>query len=58
MEKIEDISHRTPLSERSKTPIEIIPMEEYYLKQLDSVEKMKQAGTQKSNFTPRCTNKF
>ena len=46
VEKIEDISHRTPLSERSKTPIEIIPMEEYYLKQKDSVEKMKQAGTQ------------
>ena len=46
VEKIEDISHRTPLSERSKTPIEIIPMEEYYLKQKDSVEKMRQAGTQ------------
>ena len=46
VEKIEDISHRTPLSERSKTPIEIIPMEEYYLKQKDSVEKMKQSGTQ------------
>ena len=32
VEKIEDISHRTPVSERSRTPIEIIPMEEYYLK--------------------------
>jgi len=37
VEKIEDIVHRTPVSERSKTPIEIIPMEEYYLKQKDSV---------------------
>ena len=33
--KVEQIQHRTPLCERSKTPIEIIPMEEYYLKQLD-----------------------
>ena len=33
VDKIEEISHRTPLSERSKIPIEIVPMEEYYLKQ-------------------------
>src|SRR3989338_9946588 len=46
VEKIEDIVHRTPVSERSKNPIEIIPMEEYYLKQLDSVEKMKKLGAQ------------
>jgi len=26
VEKIEDITHRTPISERSKTPIEIIPL--------------------------------
>ena len=46
VEKIEDITHRTPVSERSKTPIEIIPMEEFYLKQLDSIEKMKKLGTE------------
>jgi len=46
IEKIEEISHRTPISERSKTPIEIIPMEEYYLKQKESVEKMRGLGTQ------------
>ena len=46
VEKIEDIIHRTPVSERSKNPIEIIPMEEYYLKQLDSVEKMKKLGSE------------
>ena len=39
VDKIEEISHRTPVSERSKNPIEIIPMEEYYLKQKDSIEK-------------------
>lgn len=46
VEKIEEITHRTPVSERSKTPIEIIPMEEYYLKQLDSIKKMKKLGEQ------------
>jgi len=46
IEKIEEISHRTPVSERSRTPIEIIPMEEYYLKQKGSVEKMRDLGSQ------------
>jgi len=46
IEKIEEISHRTPVSERSRTPIEIIPMEEYYLKQKGSVEKMRDLGAQ------------
>jgi valyl-tRNA synthetase len=45
VEKIENINHRTPISERSKTPIEIIPMEEYYLKQKDSVEKIKKLSS-------------
>ena len=51
VEKIEDINHRTPVSERSKIPIEIIPMEEYYLKQKESVEKMKNLG-QEITFHP------
>ncbi|KAG2477287.1 MAG: Valine--tRNA ligase [Nitrosopumilales archaeon] len=51
VEKIEGVVHRTPVSERSKNPIEIIPMEEYYLKQLDSVEKMKSLGSE-INFHP------
>ena len=46
VEKTEDIVHRTPVSERSKNPIEIIPMEEYYLKQKESVEKIRQLGSQ------------
>ncbi len=46
VEKIEDIIHRTPVSERSKNPIEIIPMEEYYLKQMDTIEKMKKLGSE------------
>ena len=44
LDKVEDINHRTPVSERSKAPIEIIPMEEYYLKQKESIDKMKKLG--------------
>ena len=51
LEKTEDISHRTPVSERSKIPIEIIPMEEYYLKQKEAVEKIKKLG-QEITFYP------
>ena len=41
VEKKEKITHRTPICERSKNPIEIIPMKEYYLKQISSLDKMK-----------------
>lgn len=51
VEKIDNINHRTPISERSKVPIEIIPMEEYYVKQKDSVEKIRELGS-KINFHP------
>lgn len=44
IEKIEDIMHRTPVAERSRNPIEIIPMDEYYLRQKESVEGIRQAG--------------
>ncbi|MEM4311672.1 MAG: valine--tRNA ligase [Nitrososphaerales archaeon] len=39
--KVESIEHRTPICERSKNPIEIIPMREYYLKQLEFLPKLK-----------------
>ncbi len=51
LEKTEDIVHRTPVSERSKAPIEIIPMEEYYLKQKEAVPKIKSLG-QEIKFHP------
>ncbi len=35
VDRIEIISHRTPICERSKTPIQIISLEDYYLKQVD-----------------------
>ena len=49
--KTESISHRTPVCSRSKTPIEIIPMREYYLKQLDYLPKLKQLA-KKMTFHP------
>jgi valyl-tRNA synthetase len=38
---VEQIQHRTPLCERSHTAIEIIPMEEFYLKQLEFLPKLR-----------------
>jgi valyl-tRNA synthetase len=40
--KIDEIMHRTPMCERSKTPIEIIPLEEYYLKVLDVKSRLRE----------------
>jgi len=40
IQRRERIMHRTPLCYRSKTPIEIIPMKEYYLKQLDFIPEL------------------
>ena len=34
--------HRTPLCERSKTPIEIIPLQDYYIKQLNYIPYLKE----------------
>ncbi|MCD6037355.1 MAG: valS [Nitrososphaeraceae archaeon] len=40
--KEENIIHRTPLCERSKTPIEIIPLQDYFVKQLNFIPKLKE----------------
>lgn len=52
VEKIEKIRHNIPISERSKTPIEIIPMKEYYLKQQNEITKIKQLCS-KIKFHPK-----
>lgn len=49
--KEEKIMHRTPICERSKTPIEIIPMREYYVKQLDFLAALQDIAT-KMKFHP------
>jgi len=41
IEKREKATHRTPMCPRSKTPIEIIPMNEYYLKQIDFLDELR-----------------
>ena len=44
--KTQNIRHRTPVCSRSNTPIEIVPMKEYYLKQIDFIPKLKQLAKQ------------
>lgn len=46
--KIERIMHQVPVCERSQTPIEIIPMDEYYLTQLGLKDELLRAGSQMS----------
>jgi valyl-tRNA synthetase len=41
VEKKEAISHRTPICERCKTPIEIISLDEFYLKQIPFLQQIK-----------------
>ncbi len=38
--KVEGIMHRTPVCWRCKTPLEIVPMKEYYLKQVDLIPEL------------------
>lgn len=40
------INHRTPICERSKTPIEFIPMKEWYLKQLDFLDYLSERANE------------
>jgi valyl-tRNA synthetase len=51
VEKEENIMHRTPLCERSKTPIEIIPLHDYYVKQLEYIPQLRDLAM-KLNFHP------
>jgi len=45
------INHRTPICERSKTPIEFIPMKEWYLRQLKFLDAIRGAAD-KMSFHP------
>jgi len=47
-----EVVHRTPICERSKDAIEFIEMTEYYLKQLDRKEKMKEIANKVNFFAP------
>ncbi len=43
--KVESITHRTPVCERSNTPIEIIPMKEFYVKQIQFIDELKKIAS-------------
>ena len=47
------ITHRTPVSERSKAPIEFIGMSELYVKQLDFRDEMRKLAMQPTFFAER-----
>jgi valyl-tRNA synthetase len=51
IEKEENIMHRSPMCERSKTQVEIIPLQDYYLKQLEYIPILKELS-KKMNFYP------
>ncbi len=47
------ISHRTPICERSKHPIEFIAMQELYLKQVEFKDEMKRIAHEVNFYSPR-----
>lgn len=51
LEKVEIIKHNTPICWRSKDPIEFVYVKEYYLKQLEFIEDLKQIAD-KMRFYP------
>jgi valyl-tRNA synthetase len=55
--KQEKITHRTPISERSKAEIEFIEMPEFYLKQLDMKDKIRKVSKD-INFYPEKSKKI
>ena len=57
LSKQEQITHRTPVSERSKTEIEFIEMPEFYLKQMDFKKDIKKISKD-INFYPKASKKI
>ena len=51
LEKTEKMNHRTPVCSRSNTPIEIIPMKEYYLKQIEFIPRLRHLA-ERTKFHP------
>ncbi len=50
--RIERLVHRTPVCWRCKTPIEIVPMREYYLRQVDFKDAIREAVEEQVRFHP------
>ena len=53
VEKVEEIQHATPLCERSRTPVEFLSQEAWYLKQLDVREDLKRSAERMTFHPPR-----
>jgi valyl-tRNA synthetase len=53
VEKGQNMVHRTPICERSKTPIEFIYMSEYYLKQLNMKHDILRVADKTNFFSPK-----
>ena len=51
--KKERIKHRTPICERSKVPIEFINMPEFYVKQVEFKDKMKELAQKLDFYAPQ-----
>jgi len=51
VEKVEEIIHRTPVCWRCKTPLEIVPMKEFYLRQVEFVNEL-ESYISRVNFYP------
>jgi len=56
--KVEKVTHKTPVCERSKDPIEFIAMPELYVKQLPSIKKMKEFAKKINFFDPKSRQIF
>jgi valyl-tRNA synthetase len=57
LERQEEITHRTPISERSKAEIEFIQMPEFYLKQLEFKDEIKKLSKE-IKFYPQTSRKI
>jgi valyl-tRNA synthetase len=53
LEKVEPIQHKTPLCERSRTPVEFLSSEAWYLKQLDHREALRRIAHEMEFHPPR-----
>ncbi len=53
VDKVEAIQHQTPLCERSRTPVEFILSEAWYLKQLDFLEDLRGIAQEMNFYPPR-----
>ena len=53
VEKVESIQHKTPLCERSRTPVEFLPSEAWYLKQLEFREDLRRLADDMAFHPPR-----